>query len=83
MNTYFCNSVRYLNLNEIDTSVGFAFYIKNEAQFADFAKRFKLSSQKKESFLGIEANAPREDVADFESVDGEDEFETIATNPNK
>jgi len=81
MNTYFCNSIRYLNLNEIDTSVGFAFYIKNEAQFKDFVKRFKESSQKPESFLGIEANAPREDVADFESVDGEDEFETIATNP--
>jgi len=79
LNTYFCNSMRYLNLNDIDTSVGFAFWIKDEVEFEQFVKRFKNSSQKKESFLCMEPTAPEGNATEFESVDGEDEFERLAT----
>lgn len=70
--------MRYLNLNDLDTSVGFAFFIRDEKAFENFVKRFKKSCAKKESFLCMEANAPEEHGADFESVDGEDEFDMIA-----
>ena len=63
---------------DIDTSVGFGFWIKDHNYFKKFVQRFKIACQRKDSFLGIEVYAPEEDVGEFESVNGEDEFETIA-----
>lgn len=77
--TYFSSSIRYLSLEDIDTSVGFAFWIKDEVEFERFVKRFKYASKKKESFLCMEANAPQDDPREFENVDCEDEFEKLAT----
>ncbi len=66
-----------LHLGEIDTSVGFAFLIKDEIAFEKFVRKFKAACSKRESFLCMEGLAPEIGETEFESVD-EDEFEQLA-----
>lgn len=79
LGTYFCNSIKLTSFNDIDTSVGFGFFIRNEEEFASFLERFKVSCAKKESFLGIELHPPQDDIVQIENVDEEEgEFEMIS-----
>lgn len=68
MNTYFTSTIRYVNFNDIDTSLTFGFFIKDEVTFKSFLDRFKKSCHDNESFLGMELNAPQENTTDVESV---------------
>jgi hypothetical protein len=72
MGTYFCDNIRYLNFNEIDTSVGLCFLIKDENDFHQFIMNFKTLAKKDYSFLGVEINMPAENINDVESVDSDD-----------
>lgn len=71
-------SPRYVRFCDIDTSVGMAFYIKDERQFDTFVNKFKTLCQDHDSFLGLEIDIPGEELSDFESVGEEDEFETVS-----
>lgn len=68
LHTYFTNTIRHINFNDIDTSVTFGFFIKDENSFKAFIDRFRNSCKKGESFLGIELDVPQENTTDFESV---------------
>jgi hypothetical protein len=52
------------------------FYVKDEKQFNSFLHRFKNANRQFESFFGVEIDAPQ-DLSDFESVDEEEDFETL------
>ena len=78
LHTYHCNSIKYVGFNDIDTSVAFGFLLRNENEFQDFIHRFKLSCEKKESFLGVVEHPPQEDVLEVENFDEEGEFEMIS-----
>lgn len=68
MHTYFSPSIKHVGFNDIDTSVTFGFYIKDEVAFKGFKDRFERACRQTESFLGIELHAPQENTTDVESV---------------
>lgn len=76
--TYNCNSIKYANFSDIDTSVAFGFFFKNEVEFKKFYQNFKVSCEKKDAFLGIEVNPPQDDIIEIENADDEGEFEMIS-----
>ncbi len=67
-----------MKFSDIDTSLGMAFYIKDEKQFDTFMRKFKSICQEDGCFLGVEIDVPGEELSDFESVGEEDEFETVS-----
>jgi len=73
MHTYFKSSIRHVGINEIDTSVTFGFYIKDEVCFKRFLQNFRRSCGENESFFGVELNEPQVNGDDCASIGDDDD----------
>jgi len=73
MHTYFKNSIRHVGIHEIDTSVTFGFFIKDEVCFKSFLQNFRRSCGENESFFGVELNEPQLHHDDCASIDDDED----------
>jgi len=79
-NTYFLHKCFQISIKDIDTSVGFGFYIRNQEEYNVFRKELSDAIKEDPNFLvGLESDTPSLDMSEGDVVECKDDgsFEVI------
>jgi len=80
LSTYFLNKCFQINIKDIDTSVGFGFYIRNQQDYDSFRKTLSEAITEDPNFLvGLESDTPSLDMSAGDVIECKDDgsFEVI------
>eukprot|EP00743_Colponemidia_sp_Colp-15_P006732 GILK01007259.1.p1 GENE.GILK01007259.1~~GILK01007259.1.p1 ORF type:complete len:729 (+),score=73.97 GILK01007259.1:176-2362(+) len=79
--SYHCNKPRRMSLSKIDPSLAIGFYIRDESDFEDFARRLAMLASSHDALLSVQDTMPNYEShpgleEGFESINIEDTFDT-------